>query len=213
MQHRHTRRTILTVAIPVIATARGDAATPAPTPAAKSPVAIVPQAAPATVAAGAPTVAPAATPSAAIKRGGQLRIMQTNDFVSMDPIHASGPTARACFDSLFTWRPNAQGQYAIGPMLAQSWEVSANRLVIKLRQGVTFHDGSPLDAETIVWNLKRMTQNPKSFARNYLAAIDEANPAVAVDASTVQVNLKRPSASVLTSLSDANGNTPIVSKS
>lgn len=212
MQHRHTRRTILTVAVPVIAAACGDAATPSPTPVAKSPVAIVPQAAPATVAAGAPTVAPAATSSAAIKRGGQLRIMQTNDFVSMDPIHASGPTARACFDSLFTWRPNAQGQYAIGPMLAQSWEVSANRLVIKLRQGVTFHDGSPLDAESIVWNLKRMTQNPKSFARNYLAAIDEANPAVAVDATTVQVNLKRPSASVLTSLSDANGNTPIVSK-
>ena len=50
-------------------------------------------------AAAAPTAAPTAAPAAAAKpagspkRGGELRIVQTNDFVSMDPIYSSGPTA------------------------------------------------------------------------------------------------------------------------
>lgn len=212
MTLKQTRRTFLYLSVPAVAIACGETASPAPTPAAKTVVAIVPPAGPTALASGAATTAPAPNAAGVIRRGGQLRIMQTNDFVSMDPIHASGPTARACFDSLFSWRPNTQGQYVVGPMLAESWETSGSRIVVKLRQGVTFHDGSPLDAEAIVWNLKRMTQNPKSFARNYLAAIDEANPAIAADRSTVQINLKRPSAAVLSSLSDANGNTPIVSK-
>ena len=61
--------------------------------------------------------------SGRVKRGGQLRIMQINDFVSMDPIFASGPTASACYDWLLAWRPNAQGQFGVQPQLAKSWDV------------------------------------------------------------------------------------------
>ncbi len=176
-------------------------------------------AAPATVASlssapPAPSI-PAANPAmanTAVKRGGQLRIMQINDFVSMDPIFASGPTASACYDWLFAWRPNAQGQFAVQPQLAQSWVVSGNTIVLKLQSNVRFHDGSPLDADAVVWNLKRMVQNPKSFATNYLPAVDTKNPAQALDSLTVQVNLTRPSAAILSSLSDAIVNTAIVSK-
>jgi ABC-type transport system substrate-binding protein len=192
-------------------TAAPTVAASAPTPAAKPAEPTKPAAATAAPAAK-PTEAPAQKPAAAVKRGGQLRILQTNDFVSMDPIHASGPTARACYDWLLAWRPNAQGQYAVEPMLAKSWETSGNKLIFKLREGVKFHDGSDLNAEVVVWNLKRMVQNPKSFAKNYLAAVDVEAPAQAVDPMTVQVNLKRPSAAILSSLSDANGNTAIVSK-
>jgi ABC-type transport system substrate-binding protein len=68
----------------------------------------------------------------------------------------------------------------------------------------------------VVWNVKRMVQNPKSFAKNLLSAVDDKEPAVALDPMTVQVNLTRPSAAVLSSLSDASSNgggtTAIVSK-
>jgi len=181
--------------------------------------------APATAAASAPSVAPAPSMTAAnpamanpamanmaVKRGGQLRVMQINDFVSMDPIFASGPTASACYDWLFAWRPNAQGQFGVQPQLAKSWVVSGNTIVLKLQSNVQFHDGSPLDADAVVWNLKRMVQNPKSFATNYLPAVDTKNPAQALDPLTVQVNLTRPSAAILSSLSDVIANTAIVSK-
>ncbi len=231
MAYRSSRRAFLAGLTGLAATGLLAACQQAPAPATK-PAAAPPTAAPAiqppTAAPVQPTAAPAvakpapaqptaapaapAKPAAAVKRGGQLRIVQTNDFVSMDPIHSSGPTARPVYDWLLAWRPNAQGQYGVEPMLAKSWETSGNTLVFKLRENVKFHDGSDLNADVVVWNIARMVQNPKSFARNYLAAVDTNSPAQALDPLTVQVNLKRPSAAVLSSFSDAQQNTGIVSK-
>ncbi|MFN8635362.1 MAG: ABC transporter substrate-binding protein [Chloroflexota bacterium] len=179
-----------------------------------------PQAAPAATtapaAAAKPTDAPKpaaeAKPAGAPRRGGELRIIQINDFVSMDPIHASGPTASSVYESLFAWRPNAQGVYGVEPMLAKSWDLGTDKLVIKLRENVKFHDGSDLNADAIVWNIARMVQNPKSFARNYLPQIDKEKPAQTLDPLTVQINMTRPSAAILSSLSDSISNTFIVSK-
>jgi len=168
-----------------------------------------------------PPVVSAATPTPGtagagpVKRGGQATILQTNDFVSMDPIFASGPTAAACYDWLLAWRPNADGTYAVQPSLARAWEASADKIVFHLRDGVKFHDGSDLTAEVVAWNFNRMVQNPKSFARNYLLAVDGKNPSTVIDRTTVQLNLTRPSAAVLANLSDAaaqGNNTAIVSK-
>jgi len=100
----------------------------------------------------------------------------------------------------------------VQPLLAKSWDVSGNKIVFKLQENVKFHDGSPLDADAIVWNLKRMVQNPKSFALNYLPAVDPKNPAQTINPTTVQLNLTRPSDAILSSLSDAIVNTAIVSK-
>ncbi len=154
----------------------------------------------------------AAQDGAAPRRGGNLTILVTNDFVSMDPIHASGPTAAATYDWLLAWRPDDTGAFRVEPMLATEWETSGNTVTFTLREGVKFHDGSDLNADVVVWNLRRMVQNPESFARNYLPAIDMENPAEALDPLTVQVNLTRPSAAILTSLSDVIENTAIVSK-
>jgi peptide/nickel transport system substrate-binding protein len=177
---------------------------------------IVPGQVTAQSAVAAPTSAPTPAATAAIKRGGQATILQTNDFVSMDPIFASGPTASACYDYLLAWRPDPDGKYGVQPLLARAWETSADKIVFHLRDGIKFHDGSDLNADVVVWNINRMVQNPKSFARNYLSAVDANNPAIAIDPLTVQVNLTRPSAAVLSSLSDAmsngGGNTAIVSK-
>jgi peptide/nickel transport system substrate-binding protein len=160
-----------------------------------------------------PTAAPTPAANVAIKRGGHATVLQTNDFVSMDPVYASGPTASACYDYLLAWRPNPDGTYGVQPLLAHAWETSTDKIVFHLRDGVKFHDGSDLTADGVVWNINRMVQNPKSFARNYLLAVDPNNPATATDPLTVQVNLTRPSAAVLSSLSDAmSGTTAIVSK-
>jgi peptide/nickel transport system substrate-binding protein len=192
---------------------------PAPSaPAGGAPPTVAPivpiQATPPPVVAAAPTpTSPAA--SAAIKRGGSATVLQTNDFVSMDPIFASGPTAAACYDWLLAWRPGADGTYGVQPLLAQAWETSADKIIFHLRDGVKFHDGSELTADVVAWNLNRMVQNPKSFAKNYLSAVDEKNPSTVLDRLTVQLNLTRASAAVLANLSDAaaqGNNTAIVSK-
>lgn len=145
-------------------------------------------------------------------RGGTATVMWTSDFVSMDPIHSNGTTRAAVYEWLLGWRPNEAGEFEVAPQLATEWETSDTALVLKLREGVTFHDGSPLNAEAVVWNITRMVQTPDSFAAAYLQAVDPENPAEAVDDMTVQINLTRPSAGLLVSLSDAILETAIVSK-
>ena len=165
----------------------------------------------------APTTAPPPTSASnpTIKRGGHATILQTNDFVSMDPLYASGPTAAACYDWLLAWRPGSDGVYGVQPSLARAWETQPDKIVFHLRDGVKFHDGSDLTADVVAWNVNRMVQKPKSFARNYLSAIDQNNPSTVIDPLTVQVNLTRASAAVLANLSDTGAqgnNTAIVSK-
>jgi peptide/nickel transport system substrate-binding protein len=204
-------------------------AEPKPAEAAKPAAAIVPptaapkptaapQAAPAATtapaAAAKPTEAPKpaaeAKPAGSPKRGGELRIAMTNDFVSMDPIYASGPTASSVYETLFAWRPNDKGVYGVEGLLAKTWELSGNKLTVKLEPNVKFHDGSDLNADTVVWNLQRMVQDQKSFARIILPQIDAEKPAQALDPMTVQINMKRPSAAILSALSDGQGTTMTV---
>jgi len=121
-------------------------------------------------------------------------------------IFASGPTASAVYDFLLAWRKNPDGSYAVQPSLAKSWEPPQTRsfsICVTLSPSMTVR---PSTLTFVVWNLNRMVQNPKSFAKNYLLAVDPSNPATAVDPMTVQVNLTRPSAAILSNLSDAGSN-------
>ena len=159
-----------------------------------------------------PALAFPAQQAAAPVRGGEATIMWTSDFVSMDPIHSNGTTRAAIYEWLLAWRPNASGGFEVQPLLATEWEATDESIIFNLREGVTFHDGSPLNAEVVRWNLARMVQAPDSFAATYLQAVDPENPAEVIDDLTVRLNLTRPSAGLLVSLSDVILETAIVSK-
>jgi len=86
------------------------------------------------------------------------------------------------------------------PGLAESWTVSPDgkTFTFKLRQGVTFHDGSAMEAEDVVSSIKRvLSKDIASPLASRLSAIESAN---AVDAATVELKLKEPSAALLSSL-------------
>ena len=135
-----------------------------------------------------------------------------NDFVTMWPVVTTGPTAMSCYDWLIGWRRGPDGQFGPQPELAESWELSGNSATFKLRQGVTFHDGSPLNAATVQWNIQQMVTYPKSIAKVALEAIDATKPADVVDDYTVRINLKYADGGLLAALSDAEATTAIVSK-
>jgi peptide/nickel transport system substrate-binding protein len=90
---------------------------------------------------------------------------------------------------------------AIGPGLAQSWNISEDgkEYVFKIRQGVKFHDGEPLDAAIVKFSLDRLfaadSTNP---AKSLYTDIDKVE---VVDPSTVKVTLKSPNSFLLYSLS------------
>jgi len=64
------------------------------------------------------------------------------------------------YDALTQWDlSKADAASVLIPALATSWEVDAKdktKWVFKLRPGVTFHDGSPLTADAVVWNVAKV---------------------------------------------------------
>jgi len=99
---------------------------------------------------------------------GQLVIGLGSEPSSVDPhYHNLGPNnqlARHIFESLVHTDENQR----LGPGLALSWKpLNDTTWEFKLRQGVTFHDGSPFTADDVLFTFERapnVEASPSSFA-------------------------------------------------
>src|SRR5580698_7275481 len=60
------------------------------------------------------------------------------------------------YDALINWDlESGERPSGLVPGLAESWHLdpaNPKRWIVSLRQGVTFHDGSPVDADAVLWN-------------------------------------------------------------
>ena len=133
-----------------------------------------------------------------------LRIGLAEDPDILDPSMARTFVGRIVFaglcDKLFDLDENLN----IVPQLATSYQWSGDNksLVIKLRGGVTFHDGEKFDAAAVKYNLERHKGMKGSNRRGELAVVSSVD---AVDASTVRINLAAPFAPLLAVLTDRSG--------
>jgi peptide/nickel transport system substrate-binding protein len=116
--------------------------------------------------------APVATAQpSAIRRGGTFVQSINWTYPSLDPHLSSQPFMaghEAMYNTLVRFEladPKTGEQKIVGD-LAESWEQpDPKTLVFKLRQGVTFHDGGPFDAEVAAWNMLRVRDHPKSSGK------------------------------------------------
>lgn len=106
----------------------------------------------------------------------------------------------AVFDTLV--RFDAQLNFI--PGLAESWDFPDDRtLVMSLRQGVKFHDGTDFDAEAVKFNIERILDPATgSVVRNDMSIVESVD---VLDSHTVQLNMASPSAAILGFLADRAG--------
>jgi len=131
----------------------------------------------------------------------------------LDP--ATSPTGRAnlsimnaIFGGLFQLTANADGSNPrIVGVLASGFEITngGKTLIVRLRDGVLFSDGTPLDAEAVRYNIERNLATPCSCAPTAWPWADK-NRTVISDEHTIALNFSRPFGAVINAFPVSNIN-------
>ncbi len=82
--------------------------------------------------------------------------------------------------------------YDISPLAAESWEVSEDGMVwtIKIKEGITFHDGTPFLAEDVAWWINLVKDNQLGVL--YEANLENIAELKAIDDYTLELKSKTP---------------------
>jgi peptide/nickel transport system substrate-binding protein len=133
-----------------------------------------------------------------------LRFGLAEDPDVLDPTLARTFVGRVVFAALCDKLFDVDEKLNIVPQLATSYEWSADRkaLTLKLRRGVTFHDGEKFDAAAVKFNIERHKNMAGSNRRGELAPVASVD---VVDESTARLNLSAPFSPLLAALADRAG--------
>jgi len=105
-----------------------------------------------------------------------------------------------CYDRLVKYKGvEGPGNAELEPMVAESWSVSPDGMVytFKIRKGISFDDGTPLDAKAVKFSLERLLKIRKGPS-DTLAAVKKSIDLV--DNYTIRITLKNPFAPFLATL-------------
>jgi peptide/nickel transport system substrate-binding protein len=133
-----------------------------------------------------------------------LRFGLADDPDILDPTLARTFVGRIVFAALCDKLFDIDQNLEIVPQLATSyqWSADSKALTLKLRQGVTFHDGEKFDAAAVKYNIERHKSMAGSNRRGELAPVSSVD---VIDAATVRLNLSAPFSPLLAQLADRAG--------
>ena len=110
-------------------------------------------------------------------------------------------TGLTMYDALTGWDlSSADKASTVIPGLATEWKVDdadKTKWVFKLRPGVTFHDGTPFNADAVVWNVEKvLKQDAPQFDASQVGVTASRMPTLAsakkIDDMTVELTTKEP---------------------
>ena len=153
--------------------------------------------------AGAAAAGHPAWAQATPQRGGVLKVSANANPSSLDPATGGAGTDHTflwtIFDTLVEWDYDT---LKTKPGLAAFNFPDPRTLVLDIKPGISFHDGSPLDAAAVKFNLDRGRQDARSNIKadlNSVAQVDISGPL------QVTVKLLRPDTALPAILSDRAG--------
>lgn len=120
-------------------------------------------------------------------KGGTLRVASQKPGSPLDPVAMDNLGSYTPVTTAFEYLCGKGDGAALAPMLATEWTPNDDGSVwtFKLREGVTWHEGTPFTSADVVATLDRL-------APGNLAAYIDPGSATAVDDLTVEVTLKAP---------------------
>lgn len=125
-------------------------------------------------------------------QGSELTVAYNVNLPSWDPtvgLSAVNPTIQGIYQSVFDMYIGQKPDLSFTPGLLTEWGWNDDRskVVMKVREGVTWHDGSPFGPEDIVWSLERAgnekTGNPIQFVWSKIGNFS-------IDGNTVTADVK-----------------------
>jgi len=156
------------------------------------------------------------TSSGSAVKGGTLKLASQTPAAAINPItisDAGGLCLLAQTGEFLAFDNNMALQ--LQPMLATSWTPSKGGAVwtFKLRQGVKFHDGSPLTADDVVYTIQQLA-DPKNASNALSTFVGVLKPegVVKVDSGTVAFHLEAANGNFPYLVSSDNYNAIIVPK-
>ncbi|MBR8646003.1 ABC transporter substrate-binding protein [[Brevibacterium] frigoritolerans] len=135
------------------------------------------------------------------KKGGDIVIGYDTDIGNYDPILGNSGNDHALLYPVYDTLVNYTSDLEPEPGLAESWETPDNKtIILHLREGVTFHDGTAFNAEAVKFNLERVNSEESNISD--IANVEKVE---VVDTYTVKLSLKQPDSSIILALSDRSG--------
>ncbi len=136
----------------------------------------------------------------------KLIVAQESDTSTMDAHYVTDSVSASVMDHMVETLLELTPKGEIAPKLAEKWEVSsdATEFTLKLKKGIRFHDGQPLNAEAVKVNFDRRL-DPKGTTKFYFLVAPISSVTV-VDEYTLKIRTKMPFAPLLGNLTcTANG--------
>jgi peptide/nickel transport system substrate-binding protein len=135
---------------------------------------------------------------------GTLRVGMQDDPDILDPARGGTFAGRIVFASLCDKLVDLDGKMNFVPQLATawSWAPDGRALTMTLRDGVTFQDGTPMDAEAVRASLERARTAQESVRKTELKPVSAIE---VVDPHTIRLVLSQPYSPLVAVLADRAG--------
>jgi peptide/nickel transport system substrate-binding protein len=149
--------------------------------------------------------------------GGTLTMIGPAPITDPDPVTIYDQGGIVLVTQFLEFLVDLDNQNGLVPKLAESWTPNDTLDVwtFKLRQGVTFNDGSPFEAEDVVTTMERLLdpEGGSGGAKSQWGGVLDPGGTKAIDASTVEFNLLKPYADFPFTVSGGNYNSAILPRS
>ncbi|MDQ0206534.1 ABC transporter substrate-binding protein [Alkalicoccobacillus murimartini] len=138
-------------------------------------------------------------------KGGDLTYALASIPSNLDPARSGWAVESRVYKQIFEGLVTKLPDNTIVPELATDWDISddGKTYTFTLREDVTFHDGTPLNAEAVQYSFDRIL-DPETQAGNAFSRLQPYESSEIIDEYTIELHLSTPSVPFIDNLTQAN---------